>query len=209
MSLSKKDKVNSRFFQLCSVSSLIKVKDYFNLNYAFIDVNYEFGNRTPLIMAIYNDRYNNRYNVVEFLITVCGADVNHSVENITPLFTAIEYNRVKIVKLLLDNGVDTDVKNRAGRTTLVMAIECNLYDIVECLITVGGVDVNHSERYTPLFCALECRNFKVVKLLLNNGANTDVRNWKGQTPLDIASIYAPTEIIAMLKSPMIKSANKV
>ena len=91
---------------------------------------------------------------------------------------------------------------------LVVAIDKNSYDVVEWLITVYGANVNRGF-IPPLFCAVCNNKVEIVKLLLDNGADTNVKNGCNQTPLDIAREYNCTEIIEILESPMIKSANKV
>jgi ankyrin repeat protein len=58
-------------------------------------------------------------------------------------------------------------------------------------------------------CAVISNNVELVKLLLANDADPNIKNQYNQTPLERARKENRTEIIAILESPMIKSANKV
>jgi hypothetical protein len=104
-----------------------------------------------------------------------------------------------------------DINNmRYGMLFLVEVVQKNRFDVAEWLITVCKANINGLGRFTsPLWCAVYNNNVEIVKLLLDNGANTNFKNLGGQTLLEVAREYNLTEIIAILESPMIKSANKV
>jgi hypothetical protein len=89
-------------------------------------------------------------------------------------------------------------------TPLTMAIEHNTFEVVEYLITVCRANIDISLLY-----ATSCNNVDIVRLVLDKGVDTSLKNWGGQTALEIARDNNFTKIIAILESPMIKSANKV
>lgn len=83
-----------------------------------------------------------------------------------------------IVKLLLDAGMNVDVRNKYGATPLNHASVLGRYDVVKMLLNAGA-DVNaetfesHDNGDTPVEVAAWNGNGRVVKLLLDSGANQD------------------------------------
>jgi ankyrin repeat protein len=170
---------------------------------------------TALMLAIKTGELS----VVEMLIKA-GANVNakETFHNQTALMWAADApkNAGGIVKLLLSNGAD--YKPRAltsdwgsqitsepraqyrpvgGLTALLYAARSGCYDCVEALIGAGA-DVNYPtpEGVTPLMIALDNDHNGVAKLLLDRGANPDLWDWWGRTPLYIAidrreAVFAP------------------
>ena len=71
---------------------------------------------------------------------------------------------------------------------------------VRALIRLGyNVNYATSQHYsTPLHIATTKGNVGIVKLLINAGANSSVRNWWGETPLDIARNKNYTDLTRML-----------
>ena len=63
----------------------------------------------------------------------------------------------------------------------------------------NGADVNGKAlRGTPIFHAIIWGNLKSVKLLLDNGADINIRNQEGETPLSCAKRLGENEIVALL-----------
>ncbi len=76
---------------------------------------------------------------------------------------------------------------------------------VEKVLT-EGVDINQQDGhgYTALIwaCSFNSREayFNVVNFQIENGANVNAKNVKGQTPLSLAEEAGNTEIIKILKA---------
>ncbi|WP_406655755.1 ankyrin repeat domain-containing protein [Methanolobus sp. ZRKC2] len=134
-----------------------------------------------------------------------GANIHASGEVGTPLLVAasslhdlgytsnwdeIESEKVKIIKLLIENGADVNVINSEGETPLHLAAGSGSLKIVKLLIENGG-DVNalDNKMNTPLHFVVEYgeyRDEEVVKLLLGNGADPSIENMDGITPRYLA-----------------------
>jgi ankyrin repeat protein len=137
-----------------------------------------------------------------------GANVNRieKFHNQTPLIYAAAGGHIGIVKLLLSR--DADVRPRAlytdwpsqvtsepraqyrpvgGLNALMYAIRGGCYSCVEQLVAAGAnVNFPTPEGITPLMLALDDEHNETAKFLMDKGANLDVWDWWGRTPLWIA-----------------------
>lgn len=86
------------------------------------------------------------------------------------LIDAIKNNNLKEVQLLLNNEVDTDIKNKA----LVEAATKGNLDIVKLLLD-NGADVSTNNNL-PLKRAADKLHLDVVQLLLNNGGYNKIKS---------------------------------
>jgi ankyrin repeat protein len=62
-----------------------------------------------------------------------GANVNEQAEDMTPLMIAARYNKVEIIKVLLENGARPGDKNEQGFTALKYAQLSNAADAIAIL----------------------------------------------------------------------------
>jgi uncharacterized protein len=163
--------------------------------------------------------------VVEMLIQA-GANVNvrETFHNQTALMwaAAAPRNAGEMVKLLLSKGAD--FKPRAlysdwdsqitsepraqyrpvgGLTALLYAARSGCYGCVDALLAAGD-EINRPtpEGVTPLMLALDNDHNEVAKLLIERGANADLWDWWGRTPLYIA-IDRREAVIAPLKTGLV------
>ena len=122
-----------------------------------------------------------------------GADVNAKDDDgKTALFRASNQGYTEIMKVLIDNGADVNVKTKEGATPLITAC-CFGRDLeaVELLIS-NGADVkamSHERGYglNPLLDSSEKGNYDTVKLLLDRGADVNIRTKDNKGALDVAS----------------------
>ena len=92
----------------------------------------------------------------------------------------------------------TDKKYAA--TPLYYAALYGFYDLVQHLITKYPQDVNANAGYyvRPLIAALAREHFDTADLLRDNGADPDVRNEEGNSPLHPAAFYGNLEVVQKL-----------
>lgn len=88
-----------------------------------------------------------------------------------PLLIAATYGNSSMVKLLLDNGADPNLRNWQGDTALHHAAG---REVAKLLITRGGkVDIENQNKQTPLQSAAASGRLSVVAVLRENGAKLD------------------------------------
>ncbi|MBL7471733.1 ankyrin repeat domain-containing protein [Robertkochia sediminum] len=93
---------------------------------------------------------------------------------------------LEMVKLLVENGADIDKSNHLNFTPLMRAVASGKIDIVEYLITKNA-NINAQTdfgRYSPLHYACSRNNMQIVELLLENGANPDMKDKNNLRPID-------------------------
>lgn len=108
------------------------------------------------------------------------------------LIDAVVNHDLSRVKELLSDGVDPNAPDQAGWRPLHHAIgqlaEGGGIDIISLLLAYGadvnGWDINHHE--TPILSAMYFPEIKAVKLLLEAGADPNVRRSTHETPLQLA-----------------------
>jgi ankyrin repeat protein len=119
-----------------------------------------------------------------------GADVNARKNLFTPLHSAAFKGRLEIAQLLLDHGANAKAEND-DRETALHVVSWGEYDSQDHgvgtsrLLLKHGVDVHAHNKYhnTALSVAAFNGRFEITRLLLDHGANPNVENDQGLTPL--------------------------
>jgi ankyrin repeat protein len=103
---------------------------------------------------------------------------------------------LETVKALLDCGCGIDLPDQKGRTPLVYAIIHGQIEVARALID-RGAPVDTPAFRPPLHVALHCKQYELVQLLLQNGANVNVKCQLGETPLHALCSYvdAPADFV--------------
>ena len=119
----------------------------------------------------------------------------------TPLMYAVLYGDADAVRLLLDNGADPNVRNEAGASALMWAVD----DLEKTRVLLQrGADVNaRSEdgRTALSIAASRFGSLAVVRLLLDSGADPAVKSpsYKGPlTALSEAAEVGDEAVVRML-----------
>ena len=97
-------------------------------------------------------------------------------------FAVLKNNR-KLVKMIIEKGVDVNVEDNDGNTLLHLALRHNFEEIA-MLLMVNGADINAKNIYGRS-AVFYVRDKDLAKLLLIAGANLEVDN-NGNTPLHTA-----------------------
>jgi ankyrin repeat protein len=111
---------------------------------------------------------------------------------ITPLLLAASYSDKDVYDLLVEHGADEDVSDYRGNIPLSYVIyfgEEGYLDFAKYLIEKGAVsDINKLSDYgeAPLYWALSAANYEGADLLIEYGANIDLKNISGNTLLHAA-----------------------
>lgn len=128
--------------------------------------------------------------IVDMLVSA-GADMeDHDPSGATPLTLAVSLDARECVTALIMRGAKTTTNDVDGRSPCYIAIENRRIHVLEYLLTKGGVDVNAHERYmktrTLLHHAVALGSTQALTLLIKSGANVNVRDVNGDTPLSLA-----------------------
>ena len=118
----------------------------------------------------------------------------------TPLHLACGYGNVDAAKLLVDNGVETDVMDHSWCTPMRLAIRSGHKTIVRLLLEKGATpDSEPSDGYDTYLCeAARDNSIDIVKSLLDAGADPDWGGEYGKTALDLAISNGNLAMVRML-----------
>ncbi|RDL49163.1 hypothetical protein BLJAPNOD_00260 [Ensifer sp. M14] len=140
---------------------------------------------TALLVATHENRIDAARALIE-----AGADVNAKDDiQDSPYLYAGARGHLEILKLTLENGADLRSTNRYGGTALIPAAERGYVETVKTLIK-AGVDVDHVNRlgWTALIEAVILgtggeKHTEIVRLLIDAGANVNLADGDGVSPL--------------------------
>lgn len=157
--------------------------------------------RTPLMIATYNADSK----IAELLISA-GADVNAQDDLLnTPHLFAGASGDMSILKMSLANGDNFDVYNRYGGTALIPAAEKRHLEVVKLLTEIPGYPIDHVNRlgWTALMEAIVLgatgeTQVAIVKVLVDAGADVNIADHDGVTPLQHAKNRGMDKIVKIL-----------
>lgn len=136
--------------------------------------------------------------LVQYL-TDHGCDLNGTTAtlNYTPILLAVKRNKQDIIKFLLSHDVNMNVTSGVEkRTPLTVAVNSTNGELLDLILTGKGVDVNAKNAHleTALSIAVRKNEFELVQTLLKAGANCNIVDSRGSTPLMHAAIHGNRDI---------------
>jgi len=196
--LSQSDSQRNEFVKAMKFDDVNTVKSLISQG---INPNLVDSNGNPMLVLAIKDR---SYKVIDVLLATKGMDVDLSnKQGETPLMIASINGDLPLVRtLVLKNKAQLD---HISWTPLHYACAKGHLDIAQFLIANGAkVDSLSLGGTTPLMMAVQSGNELLVKLLLDKGANLQLRNAEAITAIDIADIYGKPEISEGLRSRWLK-----
>nr|WP_238192205.1 ankyrin repeat domain-containing protein [Paenibacillus sp. L3-i20] len=158
--------------------------------------------RTAAMIAVHT----NQLPVFELLVAK-GADINiRDDRSDNPLLYAGAEGMLPFVRASIAAGADTTITNRYGGTALIPAADRGHVDIVNELLTTSDVHIDHVNKlgWTALLEAVilgdgGTNHQTIVKLLIDHGANVNLPDSDGVSPLQHAKNKGYTNMIEMLE----------
>ncbi|EJD75737.1 tankyrase-2 [Loa loa] len=127
---------------------------------------------------------------VKRIIESCGTEIINCKDfdgrESTPLHFAAGYNRVEVLKYLLEKGANVEARDTGWLVPLHNACAYGHLVVAELLVK-HGANLNAIDKwgYTPLHEAALKGKFDVCKLLLLSGADPKHKGRDGKSPLDV------------------------
>lgn len=117
----------------------------------------------------------------------------------TPLMFAASTNNLSLLKLLLQNGADPNVRNDNGDTALMIVATQGNAEIAKTLLAYhADPNIISPNGKTALTQAISFGNAETLNILLFNKANPNLKNIKGPTPLELAVYLGDYETVNTL-----------
>ncbi|XP_011505281.1 PREDICTED: ankyrin-1-like [Ceratosolen solmsi marchali] len=176
----------------------------------------EFGNhKTQTLHSVLNQFYIKRNKIIDILLKY-KANVNiYDFNSITVLHYIVDINKffgddkkTEVVKVLLNKGADVNARTKTGLTPLHIALKKGFIDLVEIFLkyNIDPNIVEYENLYTPLHLAtmndlLAPKSEEIISALLTKGADVDMKQIDGKTPLHIAAStrYTTNRLVTLLK----------
>jgi len=163
-----------------------------------IDVDcYDYEGDTPLMIACMNGD-----TTVAHELLMAGADVNYAYNRqFTPLMYACIEGHLDVVRELLSTDhINVNYTDYDGDSAFSVACSEGYLEIVRVLLLDGDIDVNHFnyDGTTPLSHACYHGNTEIAQFLIDNGADKDITDNDGNSPLYWAEEFGHNNIVAIL-----------
>ena len=157
----------------------------------------ELDKRKYLCYASFYGAY---FTIRKLLEYGCNPNIeeNFNDSNNTPLTISCFWGFPKSVSLLLEYGANPMKRNKEGMVPLEIT---NSIKCMKALLEYGvNIDYKNKEGFTRLMKASYLGNEEIVEFLINNGANINIRNNRGETAYDLAYKSDRLDICKLLKT---------
>ncbi len=156
----------------------------------------------PIIKYITTIVNDNNYNSLDkFLFYSCDTskksgsyessfDLNsYDVDGMTPLMVASCYGFSTCLDILLNYGANPNVQDKQGITAVMFASNGYPECLKSLLVKKPNLNLKDAKGWTAIVSAVDCGNLKCVQLLLDHGADINVQDNEGVTPLIYSCRY--------------------
>ncbi|XP_006111543.1 palmitoyltransferase ZDHHC13 isoform X3 [Pelodiscus sinensis] len=191
------DKENVTLLHWAAINNRLDLVKFYISKGAVVDQLGGDLNSTPLHWAIREGHL-----AMVILLLKCGADPTLiDGEGYSGIHLAVVFQHMPIIAYLISKGQSIDTTDFSGQTPLMLSAQKVigpeptgfLLKFNPSLNTVDKIQKN-----TALHWAVTAGNVSAVELLLDAGSNLDIKNIKGDTPLDLAHHVQNRLIIHML-----------
>lgn len=115
------------------------------------------------------------------------------------IYSAIEANEQGKVRSMIENGIDPNMKNKAGATPLLVAAKAGNFELVKYLELKGAKRTGDLDNYGVLLLAIQSKNVALVDYLLKTGANPNEKSWAYQdSALHVAAATCSGKLVDLL-----------
>ena len=140
-------------------------------------------------------------NLIKLLLNY-GARVNEKTGTfrLSPLHWAAKVGNAAVVELLLGYGANANAVNINNQTPLFDSSRCHQSLVVDLLLSHNAtVNITDNQGWTPLLRAFQkSGGDKIVKALVFSGADVNVSNFNGESPLHLAVAQNNIDIVRLL-----------
>ena len=182
------------------------VRKLLSSNASLANKSFRFANETPLFCAV---TCANSKETIDLLVA-SGADINMKSGgfNLTPLQQAVWSGKTEAVKALLAHKPDVNAVNSDNQTALSYGITVYMNSVfsnntnndgekIIDLLLANGADIDHG--YPILMDASHYgNNARLMEFLLSKGANVNVQDSDGSTPLTFAIATGNKEAVGII-----------
>ena len=118
----------------------------------------------------------------------------------TPLYQAIQRNRLSAAKMLLEAGADPNISTDVHKTALSWAAAEGSEESIQLLLNQAGIELDTPDQsgQTPLLRAADAGHTKCIRMLLDKGANVKHVDNEGRTALSLAAIKGHKVVAKLL-----------
>lgn len=145
-----------------------------------------------------------------------GVDVNaKAFDNITPLFSAAgcfdDEDPLNTLKLLVANGANPFDFNQYHESILFQLINHKRKNSFSYALTELKINPNQPDQFGnyPLHFAIQNKLFEFVQILLNNGAQMDIKDSLKRTPQMLATEIGDKNIFTLISDYLKKISNAI
>ncbi len=205
-----KQKDESPIYLAIKLEQLALAKEYMRalVKEKGADINFQDSNgNTPLHLAVNRAYF---YPILELIkiLLYFGADLttqnNHGR---TALHLAAKSGNLEIVHLLSKRNTEVAIQDKCGRIPLHLAIESGNFLTIKYLLNIGSNEnknIKDQCGQTALHLAVGSGGLLAIKYLLEQGADANIKDNRGQTPLDLATQLNKSKMIHLLKTLIAK-----